>query len=251
MQKIIYITLVAFFISACSVSKKAIIEEGLNLKEITTDILEKNNITGADFNISRAEVEISENGNRSLVIASMKYMAEGRYLVSIRSRAGIELARIYISNDTVLANDRINRKLYTGSTEYLQKKYGISFNLIPLLFGDIVKGEENENYSAVKCRMSYAEISENFGKNNILYKVDCQNGKVINTIIKNESGAGEINIEFNNFNKNNGFIYPSELLVSDAGRKSGIGIQIKKIEFQKTETLKFIPGANYEQIILK
>ena len=70
----------------------------------------------------------------------MKYRLPGNYLVSIRNKTGMEAARVYVTHDTVLINDRIYRKLYIGSNEYLLKKYGIATNSLPLVFGDYLKG---------------------------------------------------------------------------------------------------------------
>ena len=40
-------------------------------------------------------------------MATIKYELPDKYLISIRSKAGIEAARIFITKDTVLINDRI------------------------------------------------------------------------------------------------------------------------------------------------
>ena len=68
----------------------------------------------------------------------LKFEYPDKYLISIKSRTGIEGARIYISEDTILFNDRINKKMYYGSSLYLKRKYGLTTNFLPLIFGDIV-----------------------------------------------------------------------------------------------------------------
>ena len=79
------------------------------------------NITNNGFFIQKAEIEIVTGEGKEKYLASIKFEKPDKYLISVKSRTGIEGARIYISNDSILVNDRINKKLYSGNTFYLKR----------------------------------------------------------------------------------------------------------------------------------
>ena len=57
-----------------------------------------------------------------------------KFLISIKSHTGIEVARIFLTGDSIMINDRINKKLYYGSTSYLKNKYGLTTAVFPVIW---------------------------------------------------------------------------------------------------------------------
>ncbi len=201
------------------------------------------NVTASNFFISKAEVNFSGRGWNEKFICSVKYRLSGEYLISLRNWTGVEGARIYLATDTVLINDRINRKLYFGSGDKLSQKYGISPKLIPVLFGDIVAGEYFRDKTA-KCVNGEVINSQILNGTDIEYSINCKNLKV------NTATTGSIRIEFSDYFKLNGKKIPGEIQFEDSVRNIKVTIRIKKIELPWDGEIDFIPGSEYEQIPL-
>ena len=243
----------AILLSGCSSVKKAEIkipaktsDSGL---EITTRILNRN-MTSSNFNIVKAEVEVLNNGDSQKIIASMKYRLPGNYLVSIRNRTGIEAARVYVTHDTVLINDRIYRKLYCGSNEYLLKKYGIATNSLPLVLGDYLNGLSDIEILK-DCSDGVSQIQGYLDRKEIWYYLDCNRAKVTAVSISDKAGTDGINMKFSDFRFNGSNSYPAVISIEDMMERTKIVIKILSVEFNESDQIEFIPGKNYERIILK
>jgi len=208
------------------------------------------NLTINDFNIVKANVEVTNNGEKQKLIASIKYRKIGNYLVTIRNRTGIEAARALVTTDTVLINDRIYRRLYCGSNDYLLKKYGVSADLLPLVFGDYLGGL-TEVEVIKDCRNGISEIQGYHLNKELWYSVDCKRAKVTSVTVSEKNGTAGINMIFGDIRSEGNFVYPCRISLEDVSGKTKISIEIVSVDFTDQRELEFIPGKNYERIILK
>ncbi|MDX2414104.1 MAG: DUF4292 domain-containing protein [Bacteroidales bacterium] len=252
-RKIIYTGLFAFLLlfSACSALRKNV-RSGISTID-TSDIknvlpaIRKNNISRKSFKISRFKAEIIDSsGDRRSVPGFLKYSKNGDVLISLRSMAGIEVARGLIDADSIKIYDRINKILYVQSNRKFGQRYGLNKDLIGLIWGDLpaaiieisVPEEEDLRYIAKEEDRVYN------------YSVDKQNLKVSGI----ESWRGEkklLGIEYNDFKVNENCIYPSEISIdlSEAGYL--IDLSIKGISLEKTMNMNFKVDNNAERIIIK
>lgn len=252
MQKIVSISILLFLLSGCTVfrSGKKSMPEATDENIFSTAEILNNNITAGDFNIQKAEIQyIDSSGSEIKFIANLKYKHGGLYLASIRTRSGIEAARVFITKDTLLLNDRINKRLYCGSSEYIERKYGITADALPLIIGDLIYNKKEE--AMVSCTEGQNKIIEKLGDSRITYTVDCKKKKAQEVAISREQIEKQIIIRYENFNLYEGRIYPRNIEIEESTRKSMIKIEIFRIEFNNPEELKFIPGNNYEKVIIK
>ena len=252
MQKITGILFIAVFLSGCSVSRKSSVvnTEEVAAGKISEKSIVERNMTNGNFYIQKAEIEVYNEGETVNFLATLKYQKEGRYLISIRTRSGVEVVRILLANDTLMANDRINKKLYHGSTLYLESKYGISFITLPIILGDYIC-DNSIGESVLNCNNGKAEINNSGGKRRIDYLVNCRVKKVERAKFNSETGEGKLEVRFGSFTRSGNYLYPETCQITDAESKSEIKIEIRKIEFGTDDNLKFVPGTNYEKIILK
>ena len=239
--------------TGCSVFRKATrTDSGIFGRSdiITKEAVLGNNLTSENFYIRKAEISIQSDELDQKFVATIKFTLPGEYLISLRSRSGIEAARIFVTNDTILANDRINRILYYGKPDVLSVRYGIPYEILPVLFGDyttgIVGGNETE-----KC------TDGNLVKNDIIkglklnYIIDCKRGKIIKA--EREGAFGQLinEMEFGEFVIYGGIEVPSQIKITDVRSKSVIQIELGKIERPWDGTIEFIPGNSYDLIELK
>jgi hypothetical protein len=206
---------------------------------------EELNITAQNFFIQKAEIKItSEEGTESF-LGNLKYEKPDKYLLSLRSRTGIEGARILLSDDTIMINDRINRVFYHGSSQALRKKYGISAALLPVVLGDFIKMQVTDQGSG-ECREGILNTSSIINGVKINYTIDCKLMKAVSIIPDNSMNMPGIEIRFSDFFKRGDVIIPGNIEVTNLNDKSTIEIIIVRLEFPWTGTIEFIPGSNYE-----
>jgi len=253
LRKIVILLILGIFIQGCSATKKRqnISSRNSNIL-LSGNVLESvkyQNITDNNIFIQKAEIElITENGSENF-IGSIKYEKSGKYLISLRGRSGIEGARIYITEDSMLVNDRINKKLYFGSSIYLRKKYGLDQSFLPLIFGDIILDKECE-VEPVKCLENLSELDCQVNGVILNYIIDCKKRKIIlaDQVINFVQQGVKLNYE--SFLNLGSILMPRNIEIENAQNDLIIKIRIIKVEYPWNGSIKFVPGKGYEIIEL-
>lgn len=220
------------------------LENDINLKEV-----KKKNLTENGFVIQKAEIELNTPDGRNIFLASLKFERPDKYLLSIKSRTGIEAARIFISDDTILINDRIKQKLYCGSSDYLKVKYGITKSFLPVILGDFISDNflETSQSSCLNGRIEHDCIIEGM---KIKYVIDCKKEKATHVIQEVTKSDDIIEIEFSDFYEIGNLYIPGKILIKELLKKMEIKVSIKKFESPWKGNIEFIPGGKYEIIQL-
>ena len=247
MREVNLIWFLLIFITGCSALKQRNDLNYVLSKEFSGDSLvedvRKQNLTNRSFYIQKAEIEILSENGKIKMIANIKFEFPDKYLISLKSKTGIEAARIFISRDTVLINDRINRKLYFGKPVNLRNKYGVPSNILPVILGDFIY-EKKKYYKEPYCIDGKTDIDYVNEGIKLRYIVDCSKRKLINSSQEGSLGSNYIDIEYGNFiNTKDGFT-PAKIRISY--EKSIIGIKIGKIESPWNGRVEFIAGNRYE-----
>jgi uncharacterized protein YceK len=252
MQKLSLILTIILILSGCSAVRKQSRTVKNPEKKTVTELSEiiNANITKNNFVIQKASINIVNDGQEKKLLGTLKFRNTGTYLFSIKSNAGIEAARVLITNDTVLVNDRINRKFFYGSQEILAGKYGISFSMLPLILGDYVDFQEEREEKLV-CKNGIGMIDFHDNEKNISYEIDCNIGKIIKAIILENAGTEGIKIGMSKFIISEGLSYPGVIVLEDMKKETVITLKIEKIRISEEENINFIPGNNYDKILLK
>ncbi|MCX6325589.1 MAG: DUF4292 domain-containing protein [Bacteroidia bacterium] len=252
MRKINFILFLVIFSAGCSVirndgNKKYGATEGIITERLFENI-KKQNITTSNFFIQKIEIEISTPGNKDKILGSLKFESPDKYLFSLKSRAGIEASRIFISEDTILINDRINRKQYYGSPRYLKTKFGLAESILPVIFGDYVN--DNLSDSQTKCSAGKLNSTCTISGMKINYVIDCKKEKTISAITEDNFNAEVMEIHYKDFFNAGDIIIAGRIEIKDLKRKTTIKIRIRKIESPWSGNIEFIPGNKYELIQL-
>lgn len=251
MQKISVLILCVIIFSGCSVLRKRNTEykqtaisksEGRILVETG-----KNNVTNTNFFIQKALVTLEGSGGEDKFIATLKYLVSGKYLLSLRTRTGIEISRILITKDTILANDRINRKTYFGKSDYFMKRYKLTPALLPLIFGDLYEdgliGKINPD-----CSEGFVEVEGYSNGVKLKYKIDCNIQKCVQIERVNDINQASVRLEYSSFFKEGNILIPGRISVEDKETNTGIVIEIERIEMNWVGDIDFIGGKGYELI---
>lgn len=247
MRKIIFILPVLLLIGSCATSRKSYMDfSGVNPTDQNKNDFSASNITNNNIFIEKADLEVISDGTVQNVLLTVKHVLPGSYLVSVRSKTGIEAARISITRDSIHVNDRMNRVLYYGGTNVLSARYGIEYSLIPVIFGDIVSNG-SDVLNKQECIDGYRIIQVNVKGKMIQYKLDCKSNKLTEASIKGDKPGSQILLSFSKFVKSDSGTHPSYIIIEYPDRQLKVNIRIRKINYKYEGKTDFIPGAKYER----
>jgi hypothetical protein len=252
MQKVIgTILIISVVLGGCSVFRKA--ENGG--KALTSETgknidIVKNNISNKSFYIQKASVTVSENSVTSRFLATIKYKLPDSVLISVKARIGFEAARIFMTKDTLIINDRINRKVRVGNPQVLKKKYGIEPSYIFVILGDFIIEQESLELP-VNCRNGFYNDKFLVGDREINYLVDCRKKKIVSASFEGDIKTGDIDLTFSEFISAEDLIMPGIIEVSGTSSSIKAKIEIEKAVNNYQGYIGFKSGGNYEVIRLK
>ena len=240
-------------IAGCSVKRNILPstrDSGLeNSSRLMVSDVAELNFTAQPFFIQRADINIGSGNESQRVNAMIRFAQPDSFLISVRVFAGIEVARILLTSDSILVNDRINRTLYYGSNQNLEKKYGFDLMFFPVLLGDLITG--TQVLSGVNCEDGKAVLRE-FRTNYIVnFFIDCETKKCMEVTVENEFDKEYISIEFANFANDGKMIFPRRIKTNNFANLAFFEMIIERVEFGAGSNIEFIPGRNYERVELK
>lgn len=252
MQKVVIIFLGLIIVAGCSVKRKALPSRNLNSENSVTvkisDITELN-YTAQSFFIQRADITIVSDDGSQHVSATIKFAEPDSFLISVRALLGIEVARILLTSDTILINDRFNQTLYIGSNQNVKKKFGFDLAFFPVLFGDLIT--KAQNLQGINCDNGIAvlrEVGEDYAIN---YFIDCNTGKCTEVKVESEFLKAPISIVFADFDTDGKMIFPRHSKANNFANFVRFEIEVKRVEFNETSDIEFIPGRNYTKVEIK
>lgn len=250
MYKELGLFLIIVIFSSCSVFKSQNVNNIGDKETTNTRDLQNRNLTNNSFYIQKADVEVVSENEKNSFLVSVKFCRPDSFLISIRSKSGIEAARVFITEDTVLINDRINRKLYFGSANDLRKKFGYSYKLLPVLFGDFILNRDSVKRNE-KCQKEIFIINSNYEGYRLKYTIDCRSDRLNKIEISDELNTKPVIL--NNFEtrKYSSVYYYSRVDINDFGGFNYLSVNIKKIESPYKEYIDFVPGKNYEPVRIR
>jgi hypothetical protein len=203
----------------------------------------EHNIAKLNFYIQKAEIIVSTSSGKKKFLGSLKFEMPDKYLISLRTTTGIEVIRLFISGDTLMVNDRVNRILYCGSPEDLKKKYGITVSVIPLIFGDYINNEISRDDNA-NCEEGFLTVLGLINDIKVKYVIDCKREKIIRAVEERILNSG-VEIKYGSFLNSDGNIIAGRVFIEDAQKETTIEIRIRKYDFEWEGNIEFIPGNRY------
>lgn len=253
-KKIIIAFLGLIIVAGCSVKRAKLPKvrnSGLESSEmlIISDVTELN-FTAQPFFIPRADINIVGDDISQRAIATIKFAQPDTFLITVRG-VGIlgivEAARIFLTSDTILINDRLNSVLYFGSNQNIRNIYGFDLMFFPVLLGDLITGQQT--LSGINCNDGTTVLRE-FKQNYIInYLIDCSTKKCKEVTIENE--LNHISIKFDDFVSDGNMIFPRHIKINNFANFALLEMNIDRVEFGESSNIDFIPGRNYTQVEIK
>jgi len=248
--KIAFILFIFTALISCKsakISRTVESEERSVEKEFFEEIRSRNLFKGPT-SIDKISVVFDDGTATRRFRAYLRYNGRDSMLVSIRTIAGIEAARILLSKEKVEVIDRINDIFYTGKTKELGKRYGFG-NFEPgLIFGDF-KGVTNIE-DTIKCIDGEAELVEGRRNRIIGYRFDC-NLKKVNEIRIYERREGDlIKGEIKEITETDSLLYPG-IIKWDFPGNGQLELKVTKARRRESVIIKFRKQDNYTKKVIR
>lgn len=230
------------------VSERSANDEEKSIEKIINTV-KINNLAEENFFIEKANFLITRNNNTTKYLFSVKFIKPDKYLFSIRNFTGIEGARIYITKDTILINDRIEKRILYGKPKDLEKISGLPYFIINIAFGDLFFCE---NIGIIK--------SERIN-NQVILSQQCQ-GRAWNTVLDPKVGKVKsvvfstgvqkelIEINYSKFEKKGKHI-PMVIELKDLSRNINAKVKFERMQIPWTGEIEFLPGKGYTKEEIK
>lgn len=154
-KQIIPIILVALLVISCKTVKHTV-KQGLTTEKLSELIqkVQENQPTFNTANVSKMNLSLNIDGRTFNVAASCKMRTDSTMHISIMPAFGFELFKLEITPDSILAFDKINKRLYAIDFKYIEEKFGINISFSDLesvisnqFFNSCTQGINVKDYS--------------------------------------------------------------------------------------------------------
>jgi hypothetical protein len=234
---------------SCSVQKRSLRSNyessGTTGNRNTLNEVLKNNLSNNDFYIQRADVRLTQENVTVRFNAAIKFKRPDSLLVSVKAKTGMEAGRALITRDTLIINDRINKRVIVGDAKSIRKKYGIDPYYIFALLGDLIVNER-ETARDIDCSRGLNMPRIQTNDKRIEYTIDCSMGKVVKALFEGDVRSGNILLNYSGFTALSRIMIPGKIEISDDLNNMNILIEIRKIEMPWNGQLKLITGSGYK-----
>jgi hypothetical protein len=233
-------------LAGCGSGRKSNTVTGIK-QGYATDVgmINAKNIASVPFSISRMRMFYTEGSNTNRLTANMKYHPDRGYLISARSVAGIEIARILFSDDTLHILDRVNRVYYINTTKDIVKRFGIRPDKVPSLFGHIDIDEERY---IINQECSDTLIFNNNGlSGSEEFKLDCGSMELVQYTYYDSGGKNDLELYYAGYKSIEKFTYPGEINLINRNRNISLRVIIDRIDLMEDYTVKFSINEAYER----
>jgi hypothetical protein len=202
-----------------------------------------NNISEWGFFISKARVEIITDGSRDRFTASLRKSSDGKWLASIRSFAGIEVVRAYADREHVVILDRLGRTATVLNWSEMKSNYGLSYDLLPVLVGDL---PEMRNQSRIRLRCdSMSDFSA--GTLFVTMLTDCSRMRPATMILRDTGNGREITVQTEQYSSVGGVDYSSVIEVRERSGLFHVKMNIDNLELPWKGEVEFSIPSNYRR----
>jgi hypothetical protein len=241
------ILIIAIIASSCNarlyLSKNSPDSVANTPENIISDI-SKNNLSQESFFIEKGDLVFKTENSTGRYIFTLKYEKPDKFLVSIRSLTGLEGARIFMTKDTILVNDRIRKRILYGKPERFENISGFPYYCIYLIFGDIILSNngkiipENENSEHILLQKIEDKTIRSVPEGKL--------NKIRSVLISGKSGKVELSINYSKFSKSTNH-FPEVIDLKEYNKNISARIKIRKLQRPWTGSIEFLPGRDYKK----
>lgn len=251
MSKVYLIILISIVLQSCAIVRTKRVRENSGVdresKNLLVNRVISNNIGDNDFT-SKFRSTYSSGSDSKSFTGFLKCKSNGDMLISVRSVAGIEVARAFIDSDSIKIGDRINRILYIQSVDYIMGKFGLSKEFIGLLWGDIPADVVGE----AKIIRGSESVNVVIEERNVTYdmRLDRDEEK-LSDVVGLVNSLVQVRVSYFDFKNIDSLIYPALITLEVIDDDLEVEIEIKKVDPGIIKSMNFPVRRDYKTVILK
>ena len=160
------IVLISMVFVSCK-SKKALVKTDLIDRKLLEQVerIQKNEPSFTSANVSKMSVAVDVDGRKFNTSASCKMLTDSMIHISIQPFLGFEMFKVEIDKDSVLAYDKVNKRLYALPFDYFKTRFGISIG-----FNDLQSILSNRFFTVgnIKPDLMHCKQLESVGSLNVV-----------------------------------------------------------------------------------
>lgn len=245
----VLVFIITVFISCKSAKiSRTTVTETEDIETTCVEEIRSRNLFNGPISIDKISVILEEGNNTRRFRAYLRYNGTDSMLLSIRTIAGIEAARILLTDKKVEIVDRINKIYYTGKTKELGKRYGFAKFDAAIIFGDLIEIEQREK--EINCVNGQAEFVD--GSKNIIYgyNIDCDKKKLKEIKVYKRNDDKIISGEFKEIEEKNNLFYPG-VINWDLTGQTRIELRVKRASRRNKVKINFSRQDNYTKKVIR
>lgn len=240
------------------ITTEAAQEKGLSNKKLIF-LLEQGTKSFNTLKFRKADVEITMNNARNNVKSNIAIFRDSMIAVSIMPVLGYEAIRILCLKDSVIVINRKEKSYYASSYEYFRRKFKIpvGFSELQAILSNelfyykpdyedrtykkqFVKNEKTDQFLIDSYKNENRSTSQGFG-------IDREKILIENVNIVDYDKRMRINLDYDDFSKENGWLFPMKISVDISESSNNINMVIKfdEIVFDEALNIEFIAPQNY------
>jgi hypothetical protein len=216
--------------------------EGKSAASVLRNTIDRN-LSNSGFFIHKGRIQTSGESGRISLFFTMKFAPPANYLISLRSKTGIEAYRIYLTPDTVLINDRFNKSVLYGNINDFERITGLPAALLKVSYGDLFLIDPKLQPDEV-CIDNEVRLNEYFMGLMVKTTINCLNDKVKSVMLTTGVPDEFITIEYKSTREDHNGL-PKKVEINDFRRKIKITLSLDKYTTPWIGDIEFIPGTGY------
>lgn len=260
---IVYIGCVAMLlaVASCKSSKKAV-REGSSARKGHTEFFEKLEQDAFRFETLTARMKVNldlpDNSMGSRV--NLKMVKDEAFQLSVQPFLGIEVVRIWVSTDSIIVLDRMNKRYVAEDLAALKGQTPIDFNFYNLqalftnrifLPGAQTVTEKDYRRFSLKQADGNAQVSVKDALGLIYRFVVDRENKLTETFITEKSEKYSVQWNYRDFRVVDKQIFPMQMNVSvitDGKTQGGMEFNFNRVELNKPVTFDHAIPAKYTRM---
>lgn len=237
------IVILIVLMTGCSIVKQSRHGKGIddpdNEGTINYGRLLEANVAGNGIFIKRVSAEIIIGGQKDRFTANLRASAGGEWLLSLRSFANIEIARVHADREKVTVIDRLARTATVYKWARIEREFGLSYVMLASLIGDIPPvGLRRDRM--LSCRQELTA-----GLDAFIFRITagCKVGKLDKLEVYEPVSGRSVSIYYSEFREIENFMVPTVVKIIEDSSLYSFAAEYGEIEIPWRGVITFeIPG---------
>ncbi len=216
---------------------------------------------------AKAEIEFTDKKSTSFK-AHLRVKKDSIIWISITPLFGIEMARVMITQDSVMLMNRVKSEYFKGDIAYINKMFNVDFDfdmLQSLLIGNSIEFEQNEKLKTSIDRKSHRYFigtekkrkvkkdrkkdKEKIKEQSEVIWMEPKTFKVLELLVLDPNKDQSLNAYFSKHNNHEDQLFPHSLKFKIRSKKElSIDVNYNKLTMNKEQSYSFKIPSKYEQI---